>query len=178
MSGRKSGRGRGRGASAELLRDVHEDLGGLQPDDEPPPRWPLMALPNPQPITEADLARIRKFRETTERLRASPAFRAACGTDVKPFLAALRKADTTLPDELLRRPRAKGAKRKRSEFPEESRLRRLEDEERRHDDDDNVDDDDDDDAADDDPDDDEPEDYIKNHYESGDEDSGGEEPTF
>lgn len=62
----RGGRGRGRGgrgsASAELLRDVGEDLGGskFQPEDEPPPKWPVMALPPPQIASPEELVTIGK----------------------------------------------------------------------------------------------------------------------
>lgn len=38
-----------------LLRDVGEDLGGgFQLEDEPPPKWPVMALPIARPISAED----------------------------------------------------------------------------------------------------------------------------
>lgn len=108
----RGGRGRGRGgrgsASAELLRDVGEDLGGsanFQAEDEPPPKWPAMVLPSPQIPSPEEIASIGevaprerfydwcagKQRDARKKMRESSVFAELNkdDKDIEPLLSAM-----------------------------------------------------------------------------------------
>uniref|UniRef100_A0A7S3NHX0 Uncharacterized protein n=1 Tax=Aureoumbra lagunensis TaxID=44058 RepID=A0A7S3NHX0_9STRA len=107
MSSRGRGRGRGRGSSAELLRDVNEDIGAQTEiaRDKSPPRYPAaFEVPEVQLITLSDQNARESFHRHLRNRDSQPAVFdvSNCPYDSK-LLMGLLTSNLLLPPRPLKR---------------------------------------------------------------------------
>jgi DNA-directed RNA polymerase III subunit RPC7 len=100
--GGRGGRG-GRGSmTQDLIRDNMEDLGldSYQVIDDriPPPLYPEIQIPGPNPLTEEDSFKVQKMRKIAHRLQTSPYYltRKVEENDIKRHADRHRKANSDL----------------------------------------------------------------------------------